>query len=42
MVEANSAQRLLFIVSEKAKIPDLIARMKTPLANEWDIVTSPE
>jgi len=43
MVESSQGSiRLLFIVSANAGVPELIARMKTPLTAPYDIVTSPE
>ena len=44
MVEANAqfAPKLLFVVDQSAGIEGLIARMKTPITDDYDIVQSQE
>ena len=42
MVEPTSSTRLLFVAAERANLPALIARMNTPLTDQYDLVTSQE
>ena len=42
MVEASTSLRILFLVPEIIDIPKLIARMKTPLTDNYEICTTLE
>jgi len=42
MVEASTPLRILFLAQESINIPKLIARMKTPLTDNYEICTTLE